>query len=455
MILSKFFKKAAAISLTALMLTTTLAGCSQKQDTVTEPAKKESKYAGQTLKVQIIGGYGMEDKTDPVSGVKTKGLHVVKEMFEKKYPGVKLEIISMGWDNYPQKTQAMIGNNEADVYQVPGIASLTAQDLLEPLQQYIDRDKFDTSIYANGQIDGWKSKGVSDSELQIYGLPFLGDSRVIAYDKKIFDEWKVEYLSENPTIEEIMDKAKKMTGKNPVTGEMNYGISFPGGNVDDVAVNIAESFGGQWGTGFKFTEMKTEFNSPEFIKAVQYIKDILPYAPKGLLSNQGNEKWMTPNNNIAINLRAVADTSKQAALLDMKDRVGVSYLFTSPKTKTGGFFAGSPIAIAKGSKNKDLAWEYLKFTSSEEMQKNVYENMQSLPVIKSAQNWDVFKDNKGLLTGLKSMETLWTPRYPYRAAQPKALLSTSIQTALLGKTSVKDALDKAQADTEDWLKQQK
>ena len=452
--LGKFTKKSIAVAMTALMLTA-LVGCSGKTDSSSNSTSGNSKFSGQTLKVQLIGGYGMNDKTDPVSGNKTQGLHVIKEMFEKKYPGVKLEIVPMGWDNYVQKTQAMIGNNEVDVYQVPGIASLTAQDLLEPLQAYIDKDKFDTSVYLKGQVDGWKSMGTKDSKPEIYSLPFLGDSRVIAYDKKIFDEWKVPYLSENPTLEEIMDKAKKMTGKNPVTGEENFGVSFPGGNADDLLVNVAESFGGQWGTGFKWSDMKTEFNSPEFNKALQYVKELMPYAPKGLISNQGNEKWMTPKNNIAINLRAVADTSKQANLMGMKDRLGISYLFVSPKTKTGGFFAGSPLAIGKTSKNKDLAWEFLKFTSSDEMQKYVFENMQSLPVVKSALTWDAFKNDKGLAIGLKSMETLWTPRYPYRAAQPKALLSTGIQTALLGKATVKDALDKVQADTEAWLKQQK
>ena len=453
----KWFKKGVAVSLALLLIGAV--GCSTKKDTPdttkAPSADNIKKFSGQTLKVQFIGDYGMADKTDPVTGQKRLGLHVIKEEFEKKYQGATLEVVPMGWDNYVQKTQAMITANEVDVYQVPGIATLAAQDLLEQLQPYIDKDKFDTSVYIKGQIDGWKAMGSTDSKPQVYSLPLLGDSRLIAYDKKIFDDWKVPYLSEKPSLEEIMDKAKKMTGKNPVTGDENFGISFPGGNVDDIVVNITESFGGQWGTGFKWTEMKTEFNSPEFNKAVQYVKDILPLAPKGLMSNQGNEKWLTAKNNIAINLRASVDVARTADIAGLKDRIGTSYLFVSPKTKTGGMFAGSPMGIGKTSKNKDLAWEFLKFTSTDVVQKFVYENMQSFPVVVSAANWDIFKNNKGLAMGLTSIEMLWTPRYPYRASQPKSILLTGIQNALLGKATVKEALDKTQVDTEAWLKQQK
>ena len=73
---------------------------------------------------------------------------------------------------------------------------------------YIDRDGFDLTQYFDGQVDGWKIMGPNDAEPTIYALPFLGDTRYICYDKTIFDQWGVEYLSEHPTVEEILEKAK-------------------------------------------------------------------------------------------------------------------------------------------------------------------------------------------------------------------------------------------------------
>src|SRR5690606_28471849 len=125
--------------------------------------------------------------------------------------------------------QAMLTSGEADVYQMPGIADFAAQGVMEPLQSYIDKDSdFDLDSFIDNQVDGWKALGPDETDLQIFGLPFLGDARFIAYDKLLFDQWGVEYLSDNPTMEEVMEKAQKMTGTNPETGERNYGVYFRG-----------------------------------------------------------------------------------------------------------------------------------------------------------------------------------------------------------------------------------
>jgi len=100
-----------------------------------------------TVKVQLIGTFAFDDTTDAVSGAKVVGVHYLKEAFEKLYPNVKVEFVLMGWDSYTEKTQAMLQANQADVVQVPGIALLASQGLLEPLQPYIDRQKFDLGVY--------------------------------------------------------------------------------------------------------------------------------------------------------------------------------------------------------------------------------------------------------------------------------------------------------------------
>ncbi len=197
-----------------------LVGCGSKEDNTSNDTTQnnvtdggtdvvDDKQWSGTIKVQMIGNFKMEDSTDPVSGVKTKGVHFLKEEFERTHPGATVEFLLMGWDSYQQKTQAMLMSGEADVYQVPGIASFAAQDLLEPLAPYIEKENYDLNNYIDGQINGWKAMSPSDEELEIYGLPVLGDTRVIVYDKKLFDDWGVEYLSEEPTIDEIVEKSSK------------------------------------------------------------------------------------------------------------------------------------------------------------------------------------------------------------------------------------------------------
>ena len=232
-------KRTMALVLTGMLCASALTGCGggsgDTGGTGDQPAAQGGGASADktVLKVQWIGDFKSEDATNPISGETNKGLHVLEEEFEKQHEDIDLQFILMGWDDYQKKTQAMLIAGDSDVYQAPGIASIAEQGLLEPLQAYIDRDSYDLGVYIDGQVDGWKVVGPEDSEPQIYGLPMIGDTRFLVYDKQIFDDWGVPYLSETPTPEEILAAAKQMTGANPKTGKENFGLFHKGGHRDE------------------------------------------------------------------------------------------------------------------------------------------------------------------------------------------------------------------------------
>jgi multiple sugar transport system substrate-binding protein len=430
-----------------LLFVTVLAGCSPGG------SKEDGEWAGQTVNVQVIGDFSMEDSTNPITGEKIQGLDVLKEEFEKQHPGATVKFIIMPWDGYTEKTQAMLTSGEADVYQLPGIADFAAQGVLEPLQPYIDKDsEFSTDIFIDQQVESWKALGPDSKELEMYGLPFLGDARFITYDKKLFDDWGVEYLSEHPTMEEIKEKSAKMTGKNPATGEQNYGVWFRGDwSSAFTLLNAAEGIGGRWGEGFAWEDVKFEFNSPEMIEGLNWMLDIQQYAPEGIVSNQGNEKWMTKDNNIAIMLNSgPGNLVQQTHTQGLEDRIAIAQEFKNEEGM-GGLFAGSPIAIGKSSENKELAWEWLKFATSDFAQKYFYETG-VFPSIKSALEWEEVKQYDDLLGPVfEAMSTPYTPRYHWAAGQPRFILTSEIEAALTGKRDAQEALDKAQKESTEWL----
>lgn len=438
-----------------LLLVTALVGCSSDSSSSNDGKASGGEWEGQTVKVQLIGDFSMEDSTDPITGEKTEGLTVLKEEFEKQHPGAKVEFILMPWEGYTEKTQAMLTSGEADVYQMPGIADFAPQGLLEPLQPYIEKDiEFSTDIFIDQQLDGWKALGPDSDELEIFGLPFFGDARFITYDKKLFDDWGVEYLSENPTMEEISEKAAMMTGKNPVTGEQNYGIWFRGDwSSAFTLLNAAEGLGGKWGSGFAWEDVKFEFNSPEMLKGLEWMLEMQKLAPEGIVSNQGNEKWMTKDNNIAIMLNTgPGELVKQIEAQGLEDRIAIAQEFKNEEGK-GGLFAGSPITIAKSSENKELAWEWLKFATSDFAQEYFYETGAAFPSVKSALEWESVKKHEDILGPVfEAMGTPYIPRYHWAAAQPRFILTSEIEAALTGKRSAKEALDKAQKESTEWLK---
>ncbi|SNZ17481.1 carbohydrate ABC transporter substrate-binding protein, CUT1 family [Terribacillus aidingensis] len=430
-----------------LLFFAVLAGCSPGG------SKKDGEWAGQTVNVQLIGDFSMEDSTNPITGEKIRGLDVLKEEFEKQHPGATVKFIIMPWDGYTEKTQAMLTSGEADVYQLPGIADFAAQGVLEPLQPYIEKDsEFSTDIFIDQQVESWKALGPDSKELEMYGLPFLGDARFITYDKKLFDDWGVEYLSEHPTMEEIKEKSAKMTGKNPVTGEQNYGVWFRGDwSSAFTLLNAAEGIGGRWGEGFAWEDVKFEFNSPEMVEGLNWMLDIQQYAPEGIVSNQGNEKWMTKDNNIAIMLNSgPGNLVQQTHTQGLEDRIAIAQEFKN-EDGMGGLFAGSPIAIGKSSENKELAWEWLKFATSDFAQKYFYETG-VFPSIKSALEWEEVKQYDDLLGPVfEAMSTPYTPRYHWAAGQPRFILTSEIEAALTGKRDAQEALDKAQKESTEWL----
>jgi multiple sugar transport system substrate-binding protein len=448
------YKKKVTLFITMmLLLSFALVGCVPKSNSSSSTSKTEGKWAGQKIKVQMIGDFAMDDKTDPVTGETAKGMKVVKEEFEKQHPGATVDFVLMPWEGYTEKTQAMITSGEADVYQMPGVADFAPQGVLEPLQPWIEKDKeFSLDIFIDNQVDGWKALGPDSKELDIYGLPFLGDTRFIAYDKKLFDDWGVEYPSENPTMEEIAEKAKQMTGKNPKTGKQNYGIWFRGDwSSAFTLVDLAEGQNGTWGTGFAWDEVKFSFESPEMLNGLNWLLEMQKYAPKGIVSNQGNEKWLSKDNNIAIMLnQGPGDTVKPAYAQGLGDRIGIVNEFKNDEGR-GGLFAGSPITIAKSSENKELAWEWVKFATSDFVQKYVFEEYGAIPAVKSATEWDSVKEMPLMLPVFKAMETPMTPRYPWGSSQPRFILTSEIEAALTGNRSAEDALKKAQKESTEWV----
>ncbi|TDQ42894.1 ABC transporter substrate-binding protein [Aureibacillus halotolerans] len=432
-----------------------VAGCSSNEtDGAAETDKTTGEWAGQEITVQLIGDFAEEETTNPITGERTKGVSVLKEEFEKQHPGATVNFIIMPWEGYTEKTQAMLTSGEADVYQMPGIADFAPKGVLEPLQPFIDNDpEFSLDVFIEKQIEGWKVIGPESEELEIYGMPFLADARFITYDKTLFDQWGVEYLSDYPTMEEVAEKAKQMTGENPETGEQNYGIFFRGDwSSAFTLINLAEGQNGQWGTGFAWDEVEFAFDSEEMNNGLNWLLEMSEYAPEGIVSNQGNEKWLTKENNIAIMMnQGPGDTVVPAYAQGLGERLGIAQEFKNDEG-VGGLFAGSPTTIAKDSDNKELAWEWIKFSVSEFTQKYIFEEANAMPAIEAAKEWESTKEYSNLMEPVfEAISSPWTPRYPWGSSQPRFILTSEIEAALTGQRNADEALQKAQEESTAWV----
>ncbi|GAF18293.1 LOW QUALITY PROTEIN: N-acetyl-D-glucosamine ABC transport system, sugar-binding protein [Bacillus sp. JCM 19046] len=440
--MKRFRLPGALVAVSSLLI---VSGCLPEEETDAELTEESD------LTIALIGEFKNQDTTDPITAEKSTGLHAVKAEFERLHPGVTINFVIMPWSNYVPNTQAMIAGSQADVYQMPGVNDFAAQGLLEPLQPFIEKDDFDLSVYHDNLVEGWMTFGPDDEELEIYSLPVLGDGRFIQYDKELFEQWGVEPLSDYPTVEEVLEKAKQMTGENPVTGEQTYGIYFTG--THDTALtlsNFMEGFGGEWGSGQRWEEIELNFNSAEMNKRLKRMIELSEYMPKSFINGQGNERWLTPSNNIAIGVNQGNGNMKTVYAQGLEDRFPVVQSFKN-NDGVGSMFSGSPLAIGETSQNKELAWEFIKFSSSEYFQSFLWEEWGSTPVIKEATEWDSIQDMELMIPVLEAMTNAVTPRYPWASSQPRYILQAKVEGALTGTMTVEQALREAQEESTEWI----
>ncbi|MBS4198229.1 extracellular solute-binding protein [Bacillus sp. FJAT-49732] len=343
-----------------------------------------------TVRVSLAG-WQLEDGIDPITGIDNVGFDTfVKEEFNPRFPNIKLEVYQVPWENAQAKQTAMLQSGDVDVIYSGGAfaSQWMQQGLLRSIDDLIGNDSsFKGDIYLKGIWENSYSTVAFDGNTR-FGLPAILGKRVTIYDKKMFEEWGVEPLSENPTPEEILDKAKQMTGKNPVTGEENYGLWWSGNSLNaSTVVALTHAFGavGAVGSLGDLKNIEWKLNEPEMVKVLEWIKEAAKYPPVEFVNGQGQENFGIETNNIAIAL----DHSGGATMgeyrankdKDLLDRF-VPVLNLGPKGE--GWIAMDPFVMAKNAKNVEASWEVMKFLSGYETQKWNYENFQATPTLAEA-----------------------------------------------------------------------
>ena len=144
------------------------------------------------------------------------------EAYEKAHPDVTVELVDLGSSDYSTVLTTQLTGNGADfdvvsIKDVPGYMALVNKGVLEPLDPYIEKDGVDLSGY-KGLTDQVKVDG------KMYELPFKSDFWVVYYNKDVFDNAGVEYPTNDMTLEQYDEIAKKLTNTEP--GQEVYGSHY-------------------------------------------------------------------------------------------------------------------------------------------------------------------------------------------------------------------------------------
>jgi sn-glycerol 3-phosphate transport system substrate-binding protein len=335
---------------------------------------------------------------------------------------------------------------------------------IEPMQSYIDKDKFDMSSY-EGNVLGYYTVGG-----KLYSMPFNTSAPILYYNKDLFKAAGLDPEKPPRTYAEVLDAAKKLTKKD-ASGKVlvsGYGIAIYGWIFEQLNATAGGLYLNN-DNGRKDRATAAAFNGPEGVAAVQFWKDGVD---AGAYQNFGRAPAGTDAVVAAFQSQQVAmfieSTARVRALIDAsagKFQLGTAYIPRPNEDafkKSGVIIGGASLWIMKDRPDaeKACAWDFVKFATSPDTQAYWHTASGYYPVTKKAYDIQLDKDwvtkYPAFTTAVNQLhDAPLIPATQGGAAgtmqQNRARIEQAIEEVLTGKSTAKQALDSAAADVAKYL----
>ncbi|MBN1992115.1 MAG: sugar ABC transporter substrate-binding protein [Anaerolineae bacterium] len=314
----------------------------------------------------------------------------VVDAYQAQNPNVTVELIDISSAEYQDKVNIMLsGGDETDIItikDIPGYSAMLTRGQIIPLESYIEADGLDLSVYS-GAAEELTFEG------SIYGLPFRSDIWILYYNKDLFDKAGVDYPTNDMTWKEFDQIARQMTSGEGA--DKVYGAHFHTWRSTVELATVQDGKNTVIATDYSF--MKPMY---DMVVAMQDDDIIMDYGElkagsvhySGVFKNQ--QIAMLPMGSWFIGSLIAA---KNAGEIDFNWDV-VKY--PHPEGVEPGTTAGTltSLAINTNSKNKDAAWDFIKFYGGPEGAKALAATG-NLPAMRNAEILGVFSSLEGVPPG--------------------------------------------------------
>lgn len=284
---------------------------------------------------------------------------VIIDAYEENNPNVKIKIIDTSADEYNNSLGISLSAAQPDpdviwVKDMGSMLQMADKEQLLPIDDFIARDNLDLSIY-KGAAEQLMYNGKS------YALPYRNDWYVLFYNKDLFDAAGVEYPSNDMTWEEYYELAAKMTsgeGSNKVYGSHNH-------TWQALVTNWAVQDGKHTVVEKDYSFMKSWYEENLALQDNGYIQDYSTLKTANIHYSsvfKNQQCAMMPMGTWFI---AIMMQSQEEGETDFNWGIAT---IPHPEDTEAGYTVGAltPIAISAYTDQADLAWDFVKFASSEE-----------------------------------------------------------------------------------------
>ena len=274
--------------------------------------------------------------------------------------GVKAELQVLDWSAYWTLLEAgATGGDMPDVFWMHSNEAVKymSNDILLDLTDYVSKsEKLEMDKFPQDLKDmyTWKDK--------VYAVPKDRDTIAMWYNKKMFDEAKIDYPDGSWTWDEFYEIAEKLTKDDG----SQFGFAAQPSNEQDTWMNMVYSMGGTIVTD----DNKSGFDDPNTIKAMEFldkcVKNVMP--DSNTMSETGTDVLFQSGKVAMISQGSwmVAGFKDNDYLVENAD---VARL---PKDATTGrsvsLYNGLGWAAAAGTAMPDEAFQLIEWFGSKDMQ---------------------------------------------------------------------------------------
>lgn len=381
--------------------------------------------------------------------VEEVNLRALIAQFEKEHPKIHVEIEITPWTRMLDKLMiSSAGGRPPDVTRISSewFPTIAAKGLLEPLDKYVKRDKYDLNDFYPESIKGWGMwKG------QLLEIPTDIDIYAMYYNKTMFDKNHIAYPDETWDWNKYLEVAKKLTQDTNHDGKVDQW----GTTIDMWWQDYVYASGGLIvsADGNRCTlDQPAAYDGLQFMADLTNKYHVAPNAEES--ANVGTSKLFT-NGQIAMNISG----SWAAELLYKKEiktfKYDVAPIPKGPKARVS-IICGAAFAILNRSSHKEEAWELVKFMTGKAYQESAAKRSQIIPSRKSVAESGAYLH----LNADPKNRQAFLYMIPFGKAVPPVscapemtqIIQSELDLVRLGRESAKDGCDKVKPTVDQLLR---
>lgn len=366
-------KKLLSLLSIVMALSMMLSACSgQAAPAPSGDNEQQPATSAEKTNITIFVGFGSGTDPDQITAQEA-----LAQKFNESHDTIEIEFLFVPWEEAPERYLAMeAGGNPPDLVGPVGVANIaTYFDSWEDIQPYIERDNYDLSDFYDPTVE---LQQYSD---KMVGLPIGVYPSFILYNKDAFDaaglpEPTHNYADKTWTMDALREAAMKLTlDKN---GNTTDSPNFDPENIV------------QWGFDDSWTDMRgllTKWDAPgkgrpttdDFKTATANSKEWV-YGLQWMIDGMWKDYFIPSRSGLeAIDATGLDPfTSKLVAMFyahtwfmsegftDLTFEYDLAPLPYNQKGTRLARIHSDVFAMPKNSKNKDAAWEVMKWLAAEE-----------------------------------------------------------------------------------------